>query len=210
MLRAPCLCLGQVKSVFQSSNPAPDQLWRDGDSTAPAHVPASDGRGRYHYLRAEHCAGGDLEGLVRRVGPLHIPDVRAVLFQMCFALYATREQLMLRHNDVKLLNFLVTRGVDALAPPERAAAVAADAILGGHGAVHLKIGFGEAPFTVPLSASGLGLVKLADFGASAAGPAALGRPINAAQFTTLENTPPEFLVLGSTARQVMIRTGGAC
>ena len=166
-------------------------------------VQGSAGRvGRRQYVRAEYCAGGDLEGLVRRAGHLDVLDVRAFLFQMCFALYACREQLALRHLDVKLLNFLVTHGAAALPPSQRAAALAADAAVGGHGNVHLKVGFGEYVFTVPLRAAGLGLVKLADFGASAVGAAALGEPIGAPHFTTLENAPPEFLVLGSGARQV--------
>ena len=40
--------------------------------------------------------------------------------------------------------------------------------------VRLRIGFGEHIFTVPLSAYGQSVVKLADFGTSAVGAAALG------------------------------------
>ena len=67
--------------------------------------------------------------------------------------------------------------------------------------VRLRIGFGEHIFTIPVSAYGQSVVKLADFGTSAVGAAALGDPIDTQQFTTLENTPPEYLICGSTARQ---------
>ena len=73
-------------------------------------------RGSHQYIRMEFCSGGDLEDVVRRAGQLAVPDVRALLFQMCYALYACREKLALRHFDVKLLNFFVTHGA-ALLPP---------------------------------------------------------------------------------------------
>ena len=208
----------QVKSIFRSEYPAPETFWRadafrppllsrnghgSGNGALGAELLAVDvpkkgslDRGSHQYIRMEFCAGGDLEDVVRRAGQLAVPDVRALFFQMCYALYACREKLALRHFDVKLLNFFVTNGA-ALLPPahqHRARQHAAE--------VHLHVGFGEHVFAVPLSGPGLSVVKLADFGTSAVGGAALGDPIGAPQFTTLENTPPEFLICGSAARQV--------
>ena len=37
-----------------------------------------------------------------------------MLFQMFYALYACREKLALRHFDIKLLNFFVTKGLATL------------------------------------------------------------------------------------------------
>ena len=52
--------------------------------------------------------------MVRRAGQLELPDVRSMLFQMFYALYACREKLALRHFDIKLLNFFVTKGLAVL------------------------------------------------------------------------------------------------
>lgn len=49
--------------------------------------------------------------------------------------------------------------------------------------------------------AGKELIKLADFGTSVVGMGGLGDPITVQQFTTLENAPPEFLLMGSLARQ---------
>jgi serine/threonine protein kinase len=67
--------------------------------------------------------------------------------------------------------------------------------------VALRIGFGQHVFRLPLKDGTNSLVKLADFGTSVIGNGGLGDPITIRQFTTLENTPPEFLLLGSHVRQ---------
>ena len=67
--------------------------------------------------------------------------------------------------------------------------------------VVMHIAFGEHDFVLPMQAKGRELIKLSDFGTSSVGPGDLGEPITMQQLTTLENTPPEFLILGSVARQ---------
>ena len=96
---------------------------------------------------------------------------------MCYALYACREKLALRHFDIKLLNFFVARGLSIVTDDAQRSALEAE----GGATVLLRVGFGEHVFAVPLSASGLSVVKLADFGTSAVGAGGLGNPIDAQQ-----------------------------
>ena len=44
--------------------------------------------------------------------------MRSMLFQIFYAMYACREKLALRHFDVKLLNFFVTKGLAILSPQQ--------------------------------------------------------------------------------------------
>ena len=46
------------------------------------------------------------------------------------------------------------------------------------------------------------LCRLADFGTADVDAQTRGQPINQAHLTTLENTPPDFLLLGTKATQV--------
>ena len=45
------------------------------------------------------------------------------------------------------------------------------------------------------------IAKLADYGTSVLKTTSDGFPITAYQFTTLENTPPDYLILGNNAKQ---------
>jgi serine/threonine protein kinase len=67
-------------------------------------------KGLYQYVKMEYCSGGDLESIVRHVELLEILTVKSILFQMFFAFYTCRENLSMRHFDVKLLNFFVSVG----------------------------------------------------------------------------------------------------
>jgi serine/threonine protein kinase len=68
--------------------------------------------------------------------------------------------------------------------------------------VDMQIAFGDRVFSIPLARSGeASLIKLADFGTSTVGMDGLGQSVTVEHFTTLENTAPEFLLLGSAARQ---------
>ena len=58
--------------------------------------------------------------------------------------------------------------------------------------IEMRVGFGRQVYCLPLLVNGKELVKLADFGTSVVGVGGLGDPITVQQFTTLENTPPEF------------------
>lgn len=219
-----CPNLVQVHSVFQCAHPPLESLWR---SSLPSPRNTSSGiskavsipksncltKGKYQYIRMEFCSGGDLEELVRSIRLPSIDSTRSMLFQMCFSLYACREQLSLRHYDIKLLNFFVTTGsalltaknrqVDETMKPNSMSTSTqlfpSDGVEQKH--VVLKIGFGSWVFKLNINIKGNELIKLADFGTSAIGSGGLGDPITVQQFTTLENTPPEFLLLGSAARQ---------
>jgi serine/threonine protein kinase len=145
--------------------------------------------GRFQYCQMEFCTGGDVEERVRKCKVLSIDDVRSYLFQMLFAMYASRETLSLRHYDIKLLNFFATSLSNANAVPSPSSADS------------LEIGFGRHLYRIPCSENYPSIVKLADFGTSVVGSESLGAPITVQQFTTLENTPFEFLLLGDSARQ---------
>ena len=67
----------------------------------------------------EFCSGGDLENIVRRVGQLEVLTVKSILFQIFFAFYTCRENLCLRHFDVKLLNFFVSNGFSLLSNSQK-------------------------------------------------------------------------------------------
>jgi len=138
-----CPNLLQVYSLFRSDCPVPSTLW-NSQQVAPPPQPVSVGSGpdadrvfprgasvtvpkkqtldlgNYQYIRMEYCSGGDLEDFVRDHRVLPTESVRYMLFQMCFSLYCCRDQLALRHFDVKLLNFMVAQG-STLLPPELAA-----------------------------------------------------------------------------------------
>ena len=224
-----CPNLVKVFSLFRSDCPVPPGLWNSSSTTPPmpnptfgearsssrsggAVVPPSRQNmdlGCYQYIRMEYCSGGDLEDFVRDHRMLSVPAVRQMLFQMCFGLYCCRDQLALRHFDIKLLNFMVAQG-SSLLPAEVAASTARRAhspfesyasMADQKNVVEMRIGFGRQVYCLPLLANGKELVKIADFGTSVVGVGGLGDPITVQQFTTLENTPPEFLLLGSVARQ---------
>jgi hypothetical protein len=193
-----CPNVVQIHSTFQSPYPAPP-MWQSVSSTSA--IPGADGMqlGHYQYINMEFCAGGDIEDHIRkqRKRTLPVGDIRNIFFQMCFSIYSCREQMSLRHFDIKLLNFLLadssvlikSKG-DAAGPAPRYEKVA------------YRIGFGESVYALQLSLAPAapGLVKLADFGTSLIGQEEAARSsITAQQFTTLENTAPEFLFLGSAA-----------
>lgn len=270
-----CPNLVLVHSLFQSKYPAVEALWpRNCPQTRlplpiqpplslsfasqpnqvqlqqqPIPVPKQHKltEGRYQYIRMEFCSGGDLEDLVRKQGQLDVPLLRNFLFQMCFSMYACREQLMLRHFDVKLLNFFVSSGSSLLSQLHSSVLSGSGANTsssssssgssgsysisgsgvggastgldssgfnsvneGGTGSlpctaapdvVRMHVHFGDVCFDLNLAAEKPVLVKLSDFGTSTIGSAALGDSISLQQYTTLENTPPEFLVMGNLARQ---------
>mmetsp|Transcript_205 Transcript_205/g.460 ORF Transcript_205/g.460 Transcript_205/m.460 type:complete len:1254 (+) Transcript_205:3-3764(+) len=191
-----CPNLVEVHSLFQSELGAPVTVWDGkGKKFNLRKLIGGHKRGneRFQYIRMEFCAGGDLECVVRQLGVPDLSLVQSYLFQMCFSMYTCREKLSMRHFDVKLLNFF-TSTADCLlrtANQQRQRGQQVD----------LHVGLGEHIYRLPLSRDGFSVVKLADFGTSVVGSAGLGEPITQQQFTTLENTPPEFLLLGSWARQ---------
>jgi serine/threonine protein kinase len=199
-----CPNLVKIHSLFRADYGIPDGVWRaqtpalDADALSqsvlalPRKQQMDGTQGLYQYIRMEYCAGGDLEELVRQHRLLDVFVVRAVLFQMCFSIYCCRDHLQLRHYDIKLLNFFAADGSGLVDSADRRASQSPK---------DLRVAFGEHVYRIPMAQGETPLVKLADFGTSAIGSGSLGDPISVQQFTTLENTPIEFLVLGSRARQ---------
>lgn len=62
-----------------------------------------------------------------------------------------------------------------------------------------------APSASPFPRS---IVKLADFGSAEAGPGGVGEPVRSRHFTTLENAPPEHVLLGDASLQASGERGG--
>ncbi len=152
---------------------------------------------QFQYTRMELCTGGDAEAWVRSAGggggggALPSAAALAALWQMLYAVFVARQRVRLVHLDIKLLNFFVL-------PLARGAARARRLRYAVEGAR-------RSVLLLPGGARASALFKLADYGTASTGggeaaraPSALGR-LRAAHWTTLENAPPEFFLLGDGA-----------
>lgn len=175
-----------INSLFRSAKMVPGNMW---NSTSPVpllaqrkdfRIPRSSTRddGDYQFIEMELCRGGDVEELVRKQDVFDIATVRIVLFQMCFALYAGRSQLSLRHFDIKLLNFFATSGCDIFRENGQVSEEPDKDVT-------LRMGFSNNWYTVPLRGNCFDLVKLADFGTSVIGTGALGDMITVQQVLSI-------------------------
>ena len=235
-----CPNIVTIHSVFRSAYPGPSCHWlpktslwdqkfpnlskHSGLSYPPFATPASanlhptekqmkGSKGNYQFTRMEFCSGGDMEAYVRRGVSLDLATVKILLFQMCYALYCTRDQLTLRHYDIKLLNFFVTHGSTLLTPSEvntqdqkpKSRFGKDHSSLLGHSytakpkpieSVRLQIGFEDSMFEVPIfcDRSKPQLVKLADFGTSTINPATLGDFITADQVRHPPSSPNTLII----------------
>ncbi|RLN97665.1 hypothetical protein BBJ28_00011613 [Nothophytophthora sp. Chile5] len=162
--------------------------------------------GLFQYIRMEFCDGGDLEDFISlqkdKLLPLESVAV-PFFFQMVFSLYCAREKFNLRHCDIKatnsielcvrvsvqLLNFFLKDIGRAGSNKEEGA----DCVL------HYLLE--DACFELRMPASFSYWVKLADYGSADSNPENLDKPVTIDQFTTLENSPIEFLLEGDSARQ---------
>jgi len=70
------------------------------------------------------------------------------------------------------------------------------------GSVRMRYSVLDAEYELKLEANKPTLAMLADFGTADLSPATLHQPVGVAHFTTLENTPPDFLLCAAGARQV--------
>ncbi|DAZ95524.1 TPA: hypothetical protein N0F65_001863 [Lagenidium giganteum] len=149
-------------------------------------------QGLFQYIQMEFCDGGDLEDFISlqesKLLPVH-EVVVPFFFQMVFSLYCARERCSLRHCDIKLLNFFLKdidrRNLD----------------LAGDEPLHLSYGFDGRTFDLSMPIAFSYWVKLADYGTADSNADNLGKPVTLDQFTTLENTPIEFLLEGDLAVQ---------
>jgi len=151
--------------------------------------PSKKCRGKYQYIRMELCHYGDAEMHLKSHpnGNINIEEARQLLFQMAFALHVASVKFGLKHYDVKLLNFFLQK--------------ANQDDVSDDGQTVVRYGIGEHIFCLRMPTSSAKLVKLADFGTSQLGHESNGKPITAAQYTTIENSPPEQLILGDCAKQ---------
>lgn len=141
----------------------------------------------------ELCENGDVEEFIRNHPNkcLSPKDCQNLLFQMTFALHVAGDRFGLKHYDIKLLNFLLQRipAKDPSIPDDK------------HSHVVLRYGVGSHVFRLRMHPSTANIAKLADYGTSIMRTDKDGFPISLGQFTTLENTPADYLILGNAAVQ---------
>ncbi len=205
-----CPNLVQIYSVFKSEYKEPES-WKLKSHEVHSAATGNSQRykikskkdGNYQYIRMEFCTGGDVEHIIRVNKHLPISTIRSYLFQMCYALYSCRVELDLRHYDIKLLNFFATNGLSLFSHSSSAyrALTRPGLTIDQDKFINIRVGLGPSIYSLIINSQNNELIKLADFGTSYIGMKGLGQCITIEQFTTLENTPIEFLLLGSDARQ---------
>ncbi len=139
----------------------------------------------------ELCDNGDVEEFIRNHPDKMLTpwDCRNLLFQMAFALHVAADRFGLKHYDIKLLNFLLQSATDPKIAIE------------DHPHVVLRYGVGSHIFRLRMHPSAANIAKLADYGTAVMRSDTDSQPVSLGQFTTLENTPPDFLILGNAAEQ---------
>jgi serine/threonine protein kinase len=149
------------------------------------HRPDRSHPGRYHCLRTELCEEGDAEEYIKKTPKKTIdPDLsRILLFQVAFALHAAANKFSMKHYDIKLLNIFLKR---ISSPCDR---------------VVLRYAIGCRTFALEMNSQEAFFAKVADYGTANTKAESNGQPVTIAQFTTQENTPPDFLILGDAAKQ---------
>ena len=195
--RGICPNFVMIRSMFTSQYEPPSSRWGSEDMKYPQgkeysgkqlrlpKKPAEAYPGQYHYIRMELCNSGDAEDFLRRQedGLVPVDTAQSVLFQAAFGLHAAADKFSMKHYDIKLLNLFLHK----LHP-----------IPGQH---VLRYGIGSHVFALRMPSQNAYLVKLADFGTANVKSHTNGQPVTIAQFTTLENTPPDFFILGDAAKQ---------
>lgn len=139
----------------------------------------------------ELCKYGDAEEYIKNQPRFQIDSevARILLFQMAFSLHVAGDRFGLKHYDIKLLNFLL-QSVNTNNVNED-----------DHPFTVLRYGVGSHVFNLRMPTSKAILTKLADYGTANVQPESNGQPVIISNFTTLENSPPEFLILGDEAKQ---------
>jgi serine/threonine protein kinase len=154
--------------------------------------PRGEHRGRYQYIRMELCTRGDAEEYIKDQpnGMLSVDLARSLLFQIAFALHAAASKVSLKHYDLKLLNVFLQ---DAANIPGSNRSATGETIL--------RYGLGSKVFALKMPSEKALIAKLADYGTCDVRPETTGQLVTINRFTTFENTPPEFLILGDHAKQ---------
>mmetsp|Transcript_3999 Transcript_3999/g.10462 ORF Transcript_3999/g.10462 Transcript_3999/m.10462 type:complete len:1482 (-) Transcript_3999:1127-5572(-) len=195
--RGICPNFVATRGMFSCRYEPPDNYWGTASNKKPKgafYSPRKVKRrprepkqsGYFQYIRMELCGEGDAEEFMKRQPneSLLPSKARNLLFQISFALYAAAEKFSLKHYDVKLLNVFLQR------MPKK-----------DGGEVILRYGLGEHTFALMSSREDAIIAKLADYGTANVDCVTNGQNVTIAQFTTLENTPPDFLILGDQALQ---------
>ncbi|KAG7361353.1 protein kinase domain containing protein [Nitzschia inconspicua] len=195
--RGVCPNFVSTRGVFSCPYEPPVSIWGSAENKKPRgdfyvspkvkrRPKEPQQRGRYQYIRMELCDEGDAEEFLKRQPDEALTPCQArhILFQIAFALYAGANRFSLKHYDLKLLNVFLQR----VKPVKK-------------GEVVLRYGLGEHVFSLKAPKEEIVIAKLADFGTAKVDSTSNGKQVTMAQFTTLENTPPDFLILGDYARQ---------
>lgn len=195
--RAICPNFIITRSVFTSRSAPSESYWGNAVNKKPHgtfvkgrlyNVPPEPRKtypGRYQYIRMELCNEGDTEEFLKRQEAecLDGAVAQAIVFQIAFALHAAADKFSVKHYDIKLLNVFLHRYKDLPGP------------------LILRYGLGCHTFALQMPASQPLVAKIADYGTANISPQSTGQPVTIAQFTTIENTPPDFFILGDQAKQ---------
>jgi serine/threonine protein kinase len=195
--RGICPNFVATRGVFSCRHEPPESHWGSANNRKPKGKSYSSSKvkrrpkkpkqgSHFQYIRMELCDEGDAEEFLKRQPDESVTPFQArnLLFQISFALHAAADKFSLKHYDVKLLNIFLQR-----IPTKN------------EGNVILRYGLGEHTFSLQSSREEAIIAKLADYGTANVDCATSGQHVTIAQFTTLENTPPEFMIMGDEARQ---------
>ena len=193
-----------VRGVFTSQYEPSISHWGSSENKKPfggqydvnrkyikPQEPSSHESGSFQYIRMELCRHGDVEEYMKKQpGSVISPsDGRSLLFQMAFSLHVAGNKFGMKHYDVKLLNFFLD-DTNTVPMDDKA-----------HPYTVLRYGLGSHVFNVRMRTASAVLAKLADFGTANVRAESNGQPVMIGNFTTLENTPPDFMILGDAATQ---------
>jgi hypothetical protein len=192
-----------IRGVFTSRFEPSESHWGSSERKCPLGksydpninyeipIEPNENNGLFQYIRMELCEHGDVEEYIKsqpgRV--LFAEDARNLLFQMAFSLHVAGDKFGLKHYDIKLLNFFLQNTNDQ----------SVDETV--HPYTVLRYGLGSHIFNLRTPTSRAVTAKLADFGTSNTLAESNGQTVMINNFTTLENTPPDYMILGDAATQ---------
>lgn len=167
--------------AFTCVDAPPKGLWKDSIDEQPSvdSWPERDFSMPYHYMVTEYCNGHDAEAYIEKHGSLDPDQARAIFFQIAFALFVAKACFSMRHYDIKLQNIFLHQ-------PENV-----------DGDLVLRYAFGSHIYSMRTGV----IAKVGDYGLVNIDPDLIGRAVTAAQFTTLEYTPMDYIIAGDAATQ---------
>jgi serine/threonine protein kinase len=194
-----------TRSVFTCPYEPPASQWGSAENKKPRgrsfdprqplgrkpREPSASKRGTFQYIRMELCRHGDAEEYIKRL-PNEVmsrDDSRSILFQTAFALHVAADRFSMKHYDVKLLNIFLQDAVQG-----KLVDSAGDLTV-------LRYGLGDHVYALRMPSDRAIMAKLADYGTANVQSSSNGKPVTIGQFTTIENTPPDYLIQGDAATQ---------